>query len=58
MWSASSVTRPPIPRLVGAILLEQNDERAMRRARCMTLENKGPDERQSPCQSARRDCLT
>jgi len=32
----------PIERLIGAILLEQNDEGAVQRARCMTLETIAP----------------
>jgi putative transposase len=37
-WSASS----PITRLVGAILLERNDEWAVQRGRYMTLETIAP----------------
>ena len=37
-WSASSPNDDAIVRLVGALLLEQNDEWAVQRARYMTLE--------------------
>jgi hypothetical protein len=47
-----------VTRLVGAILLEQNDEWAVRRARYMTLETIAPFERRSRCQAARRGRLT
>jgi putative transposase len=40
-WSASS-NEDAIIRLVGAILLEQNDEWAVQRARYMTLETIAP----------------
>ena len=42
MSSASSQTKPQIKRLVGAILLEQNDEWAVQRSRYMTLESIAP----------------
>ena len=45
-------------RLVGAILLEQNDECAVQRARYMTLETMAPFEPRSLCQAARRCRLT
>jgi hypothetical protein len=41
-WSASSPNEDAIVRLIGAILLEQNDECAIRRARYMTLETIAP----------------
>jgi hypothetical protein len=41
-WSASSPNEDAIVRLIGAILLEQNDEWAIRRARYMTLETIAP----------------
>jgi hypothetical protein len=48
----------PIIRLVGAILLEQNDEWAVQRARYMTLETMARFERRSLRQVARRGRLT
>jgi hypothetical protein len=42
MWSAYFPTRTLLSRLVGAILLEQNDEWAVQRARYMTLETIAP----------------
>jgi hypothetical protein len=42
MLSASFPTRTLIIRLVGAILLEQNDEWAVQRGRYMTLETIAP----------------
>src|ERR1700746_4087203 len=42
MSSASSPTRMPSPAWSGAILLEQNDEWAVQRARYMTLETIAP----------------
>jgi transposase-like protein len=47
-----------IIRLVGAILLEQNDEWAVQRARYMTLETMARFERRSLRQVARRGRLT
>jgi hypothetical protein len=41
-WSASSPKGDAIVRLIGAIVLEQNDEWAIRRARYMTLETIAP----------------
>ena len=38
-WSASLPNEDAITRLIGAILLEQNDEWAVQRARYMTLES-------------------
>ena len=40
--SASSPNEGAITRLIGAILLEQNDEWAVQRARYMTLESIAP----------------
>ena len=57
-WSASSPTRTAVDRLIGAILLEQNDEWAVQRARYMTLETIAPIERRSSRQTARRGSLT
>ena len=42
MWSASSPNEEAITRLVGAMLLEQNDEWAVQRARYMSLETIAP----------------
>jgi len=42
LGEASSQTKPAITRLVGAILLEQNDEWAFKRARYITLESIAP----------------
>jgi putative transposase len=42
MWSAYFPTRTLLSRLVGAILLEQNDEWAVQRVRYMTLETIAP----------------
>jgi putative transposase len=47
-----------ITRLVGAILLEQNDKWAVQRSRYMTLENDRAVERRSDRQAARCGCLT
>ena len=47
-----------ITRLVGAILLEQNDEWAVQRARYMTLGNHRSIERGSDLQAARRGSLS
>ena len=41
-WLASFPNEAAITRLVGAILLEQNDEWAVRRSRYMTLETIAP----------------
>ena len=46
-----------IVRLVGALLLEQNDERAVQRAQIHDTGNHQPDERRSPGQPASRGAL-
>jgi putative transposase len=42
MWSASFPNEDAITRLIGALLLEQNDEWAVQRGRYMTLETIAP----------------
>ncbi len=56
LWPASP-NEAAITRLVGAILLEQNDEWAVQRARYITLETIAPL-RDDPRQTVRRDRLT